>query len=245
MKKLIALILTTLLVLSCMTACASGKTLADVQKAGKLTIATSPDFPPFEYLAEDGSVVGIEIDYTDMAEQVDSIRLYGNGYAFRDVVDRDGEGDSRTHFGVIQSSDEGRDSFREVVDSYGQGGKKAESVHGLFVSGLLQHADCRRLRVKRKTRCFMRVFILRDSEVDECDETHADKERDEHEGFAMSKPCAGDHLLGFGKHLGHGDEYHDSCAESEGSREEVTADLLLEEYKRAADTGRRSGDQCQ
>ena len=48
MKKLIALILTTLLVLSCMTACASGKTLADVQEAGKLTIATSPDFPPFE-----------------------------------------------------------------------------------------------------------------------------------------------------------------------------------------------------
>ena len=27
-------------------------------------------------------VVGIEIDYTTMAEQVDSIRLYGNGYAF-------------------------------------------------------------------------------------------------------------------------------------------------------------------
>lgn len=27
-------------------------------------------------------VVGIEIDYTTMAEQVDSIRLYSNGYAF-------------------------------------------------------------------------------------------------------------------------------------------------------------------
>ena len=66
MKKLIALILTTLLVLSCMTACASGKTLADVQKAGKLTIATSPDFPPFEYLAEDGSVTGIEIDILNL-----------------------------------------------------------------------------------------------------------------------------------------------------------------------------------
>ena len=66
MKKLIALILTTLLVLSCMTACASGKTLADVQDAGKLTIATCPDFPPFEYLAEDGSVVGIEIDILNL-----------------------------------------------------------------------------------------------------------------------------------------------------------------------------------
>ena len=66
MKKLIALILTTLLVLSCMTASASGKTLADVQAAGKLPIATSPDFPPFEYLAEDGSVVGIEIDILNL-----------------------------------------------------------------------------------------------------------------------------------------------------------------------------------
>ena len=66
MKKLIAIILTTLMLLSCLTACASGKTLADIEKAGKLTIATSPDFPPFEYLAEDGSVVGIEIDILNL-----------------------------------------------------------------------------------------------------------------------------------------------------------------------------------
>ena len=38
-----------------------GATLADVQKAGKLVIATSPDFPPFESL-EGGKVVGIEVD---------------------------------------------------------------------------------------------------------------------------------------------------------------------------------------
>ena len=62
MKKLLAITLSVLMLLSCLTACSSGKTLADIEKAGKLTIATSPDFPPFEYLAEDGSVVGIEID---------------------------------------------------------------------------------------------------------------------------------------------------------------------------------------
>ena len=66
MKKLIAIALTTLMLLSCLTACSSGKTLADVQEAGKLTIATSPDFPPFEYLAEDGSVTGIEIDILNL-----------------------------------------------------------------------------------------------------------------------------------------------------------------------------------
>ena len=62
MKKLIAIVLTTVLVLSCLTACSSGKTLADIEKAGKLTVATSPDFPPFEYLDENSAVVGIEID---------------------------------------------------------------------------------------------------------------------------------------------------------------------------------------
>jgi len=67
MKKFIALLLAVLLMASCLTACgASGKTLADIQKAGKLTIATSPDFPPFESLGENGEVVGIEIDILNL-----------------------------------------------------------------------------------------------------------------------------------------------------------------------------------
>ena len=64
MKKFFAIALAALMLLSCLTACGSktGTSLADVQKAGKLTIATSPDFPPFESLGEDGAVTGIEID---------------------------------------------------------------------------------------------------------------------------------------------------------------------------------------
>ena len=63
MKKIIALVLALVLACACLTACggAKGATLKDVQKAGKLTIATSPDFPPFESL-EGGEVVGIEPD---------------------------------------------------------------------------------------------------------------------------------------------------------------------------------------
>ena len=63
MKKIIALVLALVMIAACLTACggAKGATLNDVQKAGKLTVATSPDFPPFESLEGD-AVVGIEPD---------------------------------------------------------------------------------------------------------------------------------------------------------------------------------------
>ena len=61
MKKIIALVLALVMCLS-LTACGKkGATLKDVQKAGKLTVATSPDFAPFESL-ENNEVVGIEVD---------------------------------------------------------------------------------------------------------------------------------------------------------------------------------------
>ena len=62
MKKIIALALAILMVVACMTACsAKGPSLKDIKKAGKLVVATSPDFPPFESL-EGNKVVGIEVD---------------------------------------------------------------------------------------------------------------------------------------------------------------------------------------
>ena len=63
MKKKIALILSIIMIVCLFTGCGSkGTTLKSVEKAGKLVIATSPDFPPFESLNADGSVEGIEID---------------------------------------------------------------------------------------------------------------------------------------------------------------------------------------
>lgn len=61
MKKLFALALVLVLCLSLAACGHKGPTLADVQKAGKLVVATSPDFPPFENL-EGGKVVGIEVE---------------------------------------------------------------------------------------------------------------------------------------------------------------------------------------
>ena len=67
MKKLIALVLALVMICACMTACGSKEvTVESIQKAGKLVIATSPDFPPFESLAADGSVEGIEIDIMNL-----------------------------------------------------------------------------------------------------------------------------------------------------------------------------------
>ncbi len=67
MKKFIVIALAALMLLSCLAGCSkTGTTLADVQKAGKLTIATSPDFPPFESLGENNEVFGIEIDILNL-----------------------------------------------------------------------------------------------------------------------------------------------------------------------------------
>ena len=66
MKKIIALALIAVMLICALTGCgAKGKTLAEVKEAGKLTIATSPDFPPFESL-EGNEVVGIEVDIMEL-----------------------------------------------------------------------------------------------------------------------------------------------------------------------------------
>ena len=74
MKKIIALVMAALMLCACFTACggdtaedtAKAATLESVKAAGKLTIATSPDFPPFEELNADGTVTGIEIDILNL-----------------------------------------------------------------------------------------------------------------------------------------------------------------------------------
>ena len=87
MKKLFAIVLAALMLLSCLTACgASGKTLEDVKKAGKLTIATSPDFPPFESLGENGEVFGIEIDILNLICAELGVELEINQMDFESVL---------------------------------------------------------------------------------------------------------------------------------------------------------------
>lgn len=62
MTKMICFILAVSVILCACGGSKAETSLQDVKNAGKLVIATSPDFPPFESLDESGNVVGIEID---------------------------------------------------------------------------------------------------------------------------------------------------------------------------------------
>ena len=79
MKKVLALLISLVLVLTCFAACGSKtensdptnntvgtKTVDSIKQAGKLVIATSPDFPPFEELTTENTVEGIEIDILNL-----------------------------------------------------------------------------------------------------------------------------------------------------------------------------------
>ena len=87
MKKVIALIVSVVLLMTCLAACgSSGVSLAQVQKAGKLSIATSPDFPPFESLGENGKVEGIEIDILNLICEKLGVTLEINQMDFDSVL---------------------------------------------------------------------------------------------------------------------------------------------------------------
>ena len=55
MKKILAIMMAVLMLVACFAGCG--------EDAGKkLTVATSPDFPPFEYYDDNNNVIGIEIE---------------------------------------------------------------------------------------------------------------------------------------------------------------------------------------
>lgn len=86
MKKIIAIVLALLMMTVCFTGCgAKGKTLAEVKEAGKLSIATSPDFPPFEEL-QGTEVVGIEIDILNIVCEKLGVELEINQMDFDSVL---------------------------------------------------------------------------------------------------------------------------------------------------------------
>lgn len=64
MKKIVCILAAVLMF--ALPVLASAATLESVKNAGTLTMATSPDFPPFENLQPDESIVGIEVDLLNL-----------------------------------------------------------------------------------------------------------------------------------------------------------------------------------
>ena len=68
MKKILAFALALAMILTCSLALADR--LDDIKAAGKLTVATSPDWPPYEYIDDDGNHVPYN-PYTGEPSQYD------------------------------------------------------------------------------------------------------------------------------------------------------------------------------
>ena len=91
MKKLIALALAFAMILTCSLALADR--LEDIQAAGKLVVATSPDWPPYEYIDDDGNIVGTDVLMMQwMAEQL-GVELEIQPLAFDACLAAVGRGD--------------------------------------------------------------------------------------------------------------------------------------------------------
>ncbi len=85
-RKTLILVTVVLMVLVLFASCQKKTSgLDSVKSSGKLSIATSPDFPPFEYL-ENGKVVGIEVDILTLVAQKLGVELEINQMDFDSVL---------------------------------------------------------------------------------------------------------------------------------------------------------------
>ena len=91
MKKIFALVLAIAMIMTCTAAMADR--LADIQAAGKLVVATSPDWPPYEYIDDAGNIVGTDVLMMEwMAEQL-GVELEIQAMAFDTCLAAVGRGD--------------------------------------------------------------------------------------------------------------------------------------------------------
>ncbi len=91
MKKFFALVLALSMMMTCSLALADR--LADIQAAGKIVVATSPDWPPYEYIDDDGNVVGTDVLMMQwIAEQL-GVELEIQSMAFDTCLAAVGRGD--------------------------------------------------------------------------------------------------------------------------------------------------------
>ena len=95
--KLASLALAIALICALLAGCGDGVSLKDVQKKGKITIATSPDFPPFESLSGGTDLVianagishGVKTEFyedLDVLENVYKTNVFAMAYTFHGFI---------------------------------------------------------------------------------------------------------------------------------------------------------------
>lgn len=91
MKKMLAFVLALAMIMTCSLAMADR--LDDILAAGKLVVATSPDWPPYEYIDDEGNVAGTDVLMVQwMAEQL-GVELEIQQMAFDACLAAVGQGD--------------------------------------------------------------------------------------------------------------------------------------------------------
>ncbi len=87
-RKILVIALSVLMAVTLLSVSCSkkGTSLASVKKSGKLSIATSPDFPPFESLTDSSTVEGIEIEILSIICDRLGVKLEINQMDFDSVL---------------------------------------------------------------------------------------------------------------------------------------------------------------
>ncbi len=92
MKKTSIVIVATLLIVASLALCfagcggTKGKTPAEIKEAGVLIVATNAAFEPFEYIAEDGSYVGWDMDIAQAFADLLGVKLEIRNMEFDSVL---------------------------------------------------------------------------------------------------------------------------------------------------------------
>lgn len=164
------------------------------------------------------------------------IYRHGYGYPLGDVVYGNRDNHREGHIESVKCRDEAGHAFRKVVYAYG------ESQHGgcaaqMVVAGSRELVHGVHL---------VRIFVLRDESVNECDECHSSEESCKRDNLRCACVTVGrkrgDRL---GQQLHKGDVDHDSGRETERSGEYACVCFSRRYGYKRSDARRGSGHECQ
>ena len=118
MKKLLSLILAVIMMLSVTAAMAEpANRLEKIKADGKLLVATSPDYPPYEFLDLNGNPVGADIDFAKYIAEKLGVELVVQPMTFDAVLAAIGTGSSDLAIAGL-TYDEQRTASMDFSDPY-------------------------------------------------------------------------------------------------------------------------------